>query len=125
MAGKWSELIALIMGEKDNIVTESVKQQTVEQLVPPTVTAPPTVTTQTDVQQLAQPAPNPQPNLPAENQQYTKAQFDALNAEVAKLKAANQQLILHGTLKEEPPEPTSEEIILSLCAGGKYGKQNS
>ena len=59
-----------------------------------------------------------------QNQEFTKQQFDALNARIKQLEDANKALLLQGSADTVQPK-TDEEILYSLCVGGRnHGKES-
>lgn len=108
---KWSELFATVLGEKDVDVSNSTESEKSEQETS-------TVTKESDNSKTKE-------ELNNSAQNFTKEQFDALNARIKELEQANKDLALKGTV-DAPPAVSPEEIIYNLCVGrSNNGKQNS
>lgn len=57
------------------------------------------------------PKPEPKPEPPVQE----PVDIALLKKEIEDLKKANLQLIMQGSLNEEPPEQSDEDIIMDLC----------
>lgn len=127
---KWSELFAGILGEKDvevgsspspssNSQTQS-NSQVEDSVGNKEATAP--VTSESHSSQSQQNNGTQQTGV----QNLTQSQFDALNAKIAELEAANRELLLNGASQNQTPEATPESLIYSLCVERNgHGKQST
>ena len=118
---KWSDLFASLLGEKDTV--------TIDDTTPPapTTTTPPASerslpTTTAPGQDISLPTganTGSQRTSPAANAEFNTAERDALLAEIAELRAANQQLVMQGTLapNNDISSKSDTELIYNLCAG--------
>lgn len=118
---KWSDLFASLLGEKDTV--------TIDDTIPPTPEKPETDESSRLLPTTTAPAPDmPSPtggntvnqqNSPGGNTEFNTAERDALLAEIARLKQANQQLVMQGTLSpnNDISSKSDTELIFNLCAG--------
>lgn len=118
---KWSDLFASLLGEKDTVTigdttppTPASPETAATLPLSPTTTVPETTTTSATGENTAV-----NQTSPAANPEFNTAERDALLAEIARLKAANQQLVMQGTLapNNDISSKSDTELIYNLCAG--------
>lgn len=118
---KWSDLFASLLGEKDTVTigdttppTQANPETAASLPSSPTTTVPETTTPSAIAASTVA-----NQTSPAANPEFNTAERDALLAEIAKLRAANQQLVMQGTLapNNDISSKSDTELIYSLCAG--------